>query len=267
VFYFAWHIIVASELKFKNSIQMKKHATLIIAAAATAMFSSCSTTMYVSNAVNVPLLKEKGEVKINVDQNDLQMSVAVGENLGVMVNGFYKSHTADNNYSHKGQLAEVGVGYFRPLGHENVIFETYGGIGVGTLSKRENFRAPDNSAYTASFSAQGTKLFLQPSIGYASRYFDVAFTPRFSFVKYTRFNSEYYTDLQLAEDYLDNDRIKDGMFAFAEPAITLRGGYKFIKLQLQYGLTMNMGTKDIRHDNSFSSIGLVLDLAKWYNAE
>ncbi|MCW3101682.1 MAG: hypothetical protein JWO09_122 [Bacteroidetes bacterium] len=236
---------------------------LLIPSALIILLSSCSTTMYVSNTVNVPLLNEKGEVKINVDQNDAQIAVAVGNHWGVMANGFYKSYESNENYTHQGNLAEAGFGYYKPF-RNNLVFETYTGVGIGTIDKKQTFTASDNSVYWASFSAQGTKAFLQPSLGYCSRFFDLAFTPRLSFVKYTHFKSYGYTDAQLAEDYLDNNRLTNGIYMFAEPALTIRAGYKFVKVQAQYGLTMDLGPANIKHSPNFASIGLVIDIAKWY---
>lgn len=241
-----------------------KISYIFISSAFLTLLTSCSTNMYVSNTVNVPLLKEKGEVKINIDQNDAQLAVGVGKHWGVMANGFYKSYESENDYVHQGNLAEAGFGYFKPF-RNNLVFETYTGVGIGTIDKKQTYTsASDNSVYWASFSAQGTKAFLQPSIGYCSRFFDIAFTPRFSFVKYTHFSSYGYTEDQLAEDYLDHNRLTTGMYTFAEPALTLRAGYKFVKVQAQYGLTMNLSPRDIRYSTSFSSIGLVVDIAKWY---
>ncbi|MCW3071027.1 MAG: hypothetical protein JWO44_917 [Bacteroidetes bacterium] len=236
---------------------------LLIPSALITLLSSCSTTMYVSNTVNVPLLKEKGEVKINVDQNDAQIAVAVGKHWGVMANGFYKSHESNDNYVHEGNLAEAGFGYYKPF-RNNLVFETYTGLGIGTIDKKQTFTAGDNSVYWASFSAQGTKAFLQPSIGYCGRFLDLAFTPRLSFVKYTHFSSYGYSEAQLAEDYLENNRLTTGIYTFAEPALTLRAGYKFVKVQAQYGLTMNLSPRNIKHSANFASIGLVIDIARWY---
>jgi hypothetical protein len=242
-----------------------KTTYLLISSAFLALFSSCSTSMYVSNTVNVPLLKEKGEVKLNIDQSNAQLAVGVGNHWGVMVNGFYRSYEKADNYVHEGTLGEIGFGYFKPF-RNRMVFETYAGLGIGTIDKKQTYTGNDNNAYWASFNAQGTKAFLQPSIGYAGRFFDAAFTPRVSFVKYTHFKAYGYTEEQLAEDYLDNDRITKGIYTFLEPAITVRAGYKFIKVQAQYGLTMNMSPRPIRHPYSFSSIALVIDVAKWYKA-
>ncbi|MCE3279324.1 MAG: hypothetical protein K0S44_1515 [Bacteroidetes bacterium] len=242
---------------------MKTNFLLIISSFL--LLSSCSNSLYVSNTVNVPLLKEKGEVKVNVDQSNAQVAVAISDHWGVMVNGFYKAiEKKADNFVVQGTLGEAGFGYYKAF-RKGFVFETYGGLGLGTIDRKQTYTTADNNVYWASFDAQGTKAFVQPSFGYGGRYFDLAFTPRFSFVKYTHFRAFGYTEEQLAADYLDNDRITKGIFTFAEPAITVRGGYKFIKIQAQYGLTMNLSPRPIKHNPSFASIGLVIDVARWYN--
>lgn len=242
-----------------------KSKYFFISSAFLAFLSSCTTNTYVTNTVNVPLLKEKGEVKINVDQNDAQLAIGVGKHWGVMANGFYKKFESNNNYVHQGAMGEVGFGYYKPY-KNNLVFEAYTGLGMGTVEKKQSYTNPENSLYWASWNAQGAKAFIQPSIGYCSKYFDLAFTPKMSFVKYTHFNSFAYTDAQLSEDYLDNHRLTDGVYMFGEPAFTVRVGYKFVKVQGQYGLTMNLSPNKIKYNPSFGSVGLVIDIAKWYNS-
>jgi hypothetical protein len=241
---------------------MKITLQIIGLAISIALLSSCATTMYTSNAVNVPLLKEKGEVKVNITQNDLQAAVAVTDNIGIIANGFYKNYDGDNNYKHYGGLGEAGIGYL--LNRENLMIETYIGGGVGKVHKQEQFSNPDNTTYMANFDANAAKGFVQSNFGLRSKYFDVALTPKFSFVKYSNFTYSNYNQNQLKDDYLNDGRVTDALYVFAEPAITVRGGYKFIKLQAQYGLTVNLGGQSIRHTPDFASLGLVIDIAKWY---
>jgi len=237
-----------------------KISAVVISVAA---LSSCSTTLYTTNAVNAPLLKDKGEIKINATQNDLQLAVAVSEHVGIMANGFYENYESDNNYRHNGAMGELGIGYFVNTDN-NLVFESFVGAGLGKVSKKEQFTNPSNTTYMANFDARAAKGFVQTNLGYRSKYFDVAFTPKFSFVKYTYFKQNNYSQQELQDDYLDNNRLTNPVFIFAEPAITVRGGFKFIKLQAQYGLTLNLGGQSIRRSPDFASLGLVIDIAKWY---
>ncbi|MBL7934047.1 MAG: hypothetical protein JNL60_19240 [Bacteroidia bacterium] len=243
---------------------MKKRFLLPLTLLALSFLNSCTTQMYVSNTVNAPLLKERGEVQLTATPNDLQAAVGVGRHVGLMVNGYYKNYTGSNNYRHDGVLGEAGVGYFTPLA-ENFVFETYVGAGAGRVHKQEEFTGPADNTYLASFDAKASKMFIQPDFGYKSRFVDVVISSRFSFVKYNAFTQSNYPQNELREDYLENNRITGPLFVFAEPALTLRGGYKFIKVQFQYGLTINATSERIKHPYNFSSVGVLIDIAKWYN--
>lgn len=242
---------------------MKTLLSVLAFSAGVIAMSSCSTTLYTTNAVNAPLLKERGEVKINVTQNDLQAAVAVADHIGIMANGYYQNYQSSNNYRHNGAMGEVGIGYLLNS-PSHLVMETFVGAGLGMVHKQEQFNGAGNSTYMASFDANAAKGFVQSNLGYRSKYFDVALTPKFSFVKYSDFSQSNYTDEQLRNDYLNNGRLTDPLFVFAEPAITVRGGYKFIKLQAQYGVTLNLGGQSIRRAPDFASLGLVIDIARWY---
>lgn len=242
----------------KNQILLSLTIAVIIA------LNSCTTQMYVSNTVNAPLLKQRGEVQLTATPNDLQAAIGVGRHVGLMANGYYKNYKGSNNYRHDGMLGEAGIGYFAPLAG-NFVFETYAGAGAGRVHKQEEFTGPGDNTYLASFDAKANKLFIQPDFGYKSRFIDVVVSSRFSFVKYNEFNQSHYPQNELQDDYLENNRITGPLFVFAEPALTLRGGYKFIKLQFQYGLTINTTSERIKHPYNFSSLGIVIDIARWYN--
>lgn len=248
---------------FHRNYFMKTH--LVLLSAVILLATSCSTTMYVSNTVNAPLLKEKQEIKVNADANNLQFAAALTDHFAIMANGFYKSYKGDNNYLHRGGLGELGLGYFKTFSNDNFVFEAYGGAGMGNVRKTQNFNDSLGNAYTGRFDANAGRFFVQPGVGYVNKFFDLALTQRVSFVKYNHFSSSNYPDAELKKDYLYNNEITKNTYIFAEPAVTVRGGYKFIKLQFQYGLTVNVGGQNIRHADNFSSIGLVIDIAKWYD--
>ncbi|MCW3101681.1 MAG: hypothetical protein JWO09_121 [Bacteroidetes bacterium] len=229
--------------------------------AAAALFSSCSTNLYVPNTVNAPLLQEKGEIKANFDETDLQVAVAVTDHVGVMANGYYRTYEGKEYFVHEGRMGELGLGYFTPL-KNHLVFETYIGGGMGSVNKKVTYTNYDNAEVTNSFYAKGARAFIQPGIGYSNKYFDAAFTPRVSVVKYSRFTYSGFGEEELARDYLDKGRLLDGYYTFAEPAFTVRLGYKYLKLQAQYGLTMKLSGGDIRYQSTFGSIGVVLDIAK-----
>ncbi|HEY0030309.1 MAG TPA: hypothetical protein VGC65_06085 [Bacteroidia bacterium] len=227
------------------------------------ILNSCTTTLYTPNTVNAALLKEKGEIKINLDQNNLQTAVAVSDHIGIMANGFFKSFK-DSSYKHQGSFAEIGLGYFKPMEEDPVVLELFAGAGIGSVSKSQ-LMAKGNQQYTANFEGRALKFFVQPEVGFTGKIVDIAFTPRASFIRYYSFHSTNYTEEELAADYLENGRITKTIFAFLEPAITARIGYKWVKLQGQYGMTFNIGGTSIRYPINFLSLGIVVDIAEWYH--
>jgi hypothetical protein len=233
-------------------------------AVATLCLNSCTTQMYVSNAVNAPLLKQRSEVQLTVTQNDVQAAIGIGRHFGIMANGFYKNYRDDNNYRHTGVMGEAAIGYYKPMEH-NLVFETFAGFGMGNIYKQQQFTNTDNTTYMGKFNADAAKVFLQPDFGYKSSRFDIVLSSRFSFVNYNKFKPENYPVDELKKDYLDNNNLTGPTFIFAEPALTVRAGYKYIKVQAQFGLTANLTGHNIRHPDNFSSIGIVIDIARWYN--
>src|ERR1043165_8168948 len=184
---------------------------LILPAAAALLLSSCSTTLYVPNTVNAPLLKERGEVKVNVNSNEIQAAVAVSNHIGVMANGYYKDYK-NGDYQHKGGLGEAAIGWDKPMIEDPLVMEVFVGAGLGNVSKAQVFTTGSETR-NASFDAKATRFFIQPEIGYAGKVFDVALTPRFTFLKYNEFSSQGYTTEELAEDYLNDGYLTSHMFA------------------------------------------------------
>ena len=199
---------------------------------------------------------------MNVNSNEIQAAVAVSNHIGVMANGYYKDYK-NGDYQHKGGLGEAAIGWYKPMIEDPLVMEVFVGAGLGNVSKAQVFTTGSETR-NASFDAKATRFFIQPEIGYAGKVFDVALTPRFTFLKYNEFSSQGYTTEELAEDYLNDGYLTSHMFAFTEPALTVRAGWKWIKLQGQYGMAINVGGGNIRAPKNFSSLTLVIDIAKWY---
>jgi len=243
---------------------MKKNLILFSVLMYTIIMSSCNTTLYVPNAVNAPLLKEKNEVKFSIGPNNFQAAYALSSNVGIIGNAFWDNYKAEvtsggitTETENKGNLFELGVGYFKPLS-ENIVFETYVGGGLGKI----DFSNDNTQKY---YDVDATKFFVQPAIGYVSKIIDVAFTPRFSAVKYNSLNARGYTQAELDEEYLNKGDVEDKTWMFIEPAITARVGFKYVKLQAQIGFASKLTSGDLKYESKFSSLGVSVNIAKWYN--
>jgi len=242
---------------------MKKSTYYLILAFVTLILSSCTTTLYVPNAVNTPLLKEKHEFKATIGPNNAQAAFGLTDNFGIIANGYwdkFKSETTTNGQTtqtlNKGNLYELGLGYYKPL-TKVIVFETYLGGGLGNIDFNQ-----DNG--TKRYDVKGTKFFVQPSIGYVDRFLEVAITPRLSAVKYNGLETFGYSQKELEEEFLVKSEVEDKTWLFIEPTLTVRAGFKYVKLQGQIGFSSKLTKGDLKYQSKLTSIGLLVDIAKWY---
>jgi hypothetical protein len=231
---------------------------------------SCTHYYYGPNSSNIPLLQKKDDGRISAaiagaDETtgfELQSAYAFSNHIGGMLN-FYttvgKEETSSNSFSSpstkqvekgNGTFIELGVGYFTPINTPKWIFETYTGLGTGTI----------NNTYTNNETSQVglTKLFIQPSIGYSSAKgtFHVALSSRFSHVhlgvKMSTLTAINNSDLQQIMYVKDEaNRI------YWEPALTTGVGIKSVKLQLQLTTSGALTQKSYPSQDAVLAFGVV----------
>ncbi len=258
-------------MKTKNQLSI-----LLISAAA--LFTSCNPVLYSTVGQNVPMFTEKGEVALqggyaasfgqdtDADGVALQAGYAVSNSLTVM--GSYCSlkglkeqgyiGSAPSEWDSKGSYLELGVGKYGTFTSKSFAWEVFAGLGTGTIKNNRAIEYVD---------CKLVKPFLQPSFGYISKYLDIIFTPRMGIVSYTSHSSSLLDPQQAQQtyDFFDSDK---NTFVF-EPGITLRGGYKSMKLQLQYNTTTFKA--DINNDaitvvnKDYISIGVYFLISGRYN--
>jgi len=173
--------------------------------------ASCSP-LYVPNTRNVPLFKESGEFQAAVFATtagaDVQAAYAITDHVAVMGNysrGSLKETSPD--YTRKNSFGELGLGYYRVKRHSRLeVFAGYG-IGKGTSYNQYYFFGLNNDVIAT---GKFNRLFLQPSIGTNNKNFNLAFTPRLSWVKYTEFSAPNNKTVTPDEKYQ----------LFIEPAVT-----------------------------------------------
>lgn len=138
-----------------------------------------------------------------------------------MANGFRVTAQTDNNsINGSGGLVEFGLGYFRPA--NGFILEKYAGGGMGKLKFSETSQE-NNTTVVRNYSADGMRFFIQPSFDYSGKFFEAAITPRFCVGKYSNIKTNYTTQEQIeGKSY----NINEPLWAFIEPAVAIRGGYK-----------------------------------------
>lgn len=222
--------------------------------------TSCNVA-YRSSMVNTPLFTEKGDVAITAASNNVQAAYAVSNHVGIMANGFLEQNTVNNNETGNGGLGymgEAGAGYFTTLGNENLVFETYAGAGFGHLYLNNNYRDGNNDIQKRTLDANGLKLFIQPGIGYKLPYFEVSGALRYSNVNYSGVRTTNWPAADLVNANLDD--VGNTAFGFLEPALTIRGGFKSVKLQLQYINCIKLNSANINYDTDILNLGIIIQL-------
>ena len=181
------------------------------------LLNACAPA-YIPNTVNTPMLSNKGELQASVNSGisgfDPQLSYAITDHIGVMLNGSFSDRTSDSTDDyHKHQFVELGSGYYTKIGTIGR-YETFAGFGLG------NTRGEYSTTLWSSYAdAQFFRIFIQPSIGLATSFFDGGFAWRFVIISMTQ------------------EQNKSTGFFF-EPVITLKLGYKYVKMVTQFGLSL-----------------------------
>lgn len=217
---------------------MKKIIIISLATIAALIYFNSCAPLYVPNVVNAPMLSEKNDINASLhfglSGTDVQSAFALTDHIGIMVNGSYMNQTSDSadNY-HKHILIEAGVGYFERLGKYG-IFETYGGYGVGRINSHQN--SGDFSSFSDTYV---NRIFIQPSVGFKSNYFEFAFAPRTVWA------------------FVSQGNVRKTGF-FLEPTLVLKAGSPILKLVTQFGLSflMNSSSSSFNYQPFLFSFGL-----------
>lgn len=243
---------------------MRKRAftTIILAI----LLSSCTHYYYVSNVQNIPLFREKDEYRISGaigggDESsciEVQSAYSPVDQMGVMVNFIYATGGDESNNDDfaKGSYLEGAVGYYKPLGYGGV-FEVYGGLGGGNQHHQYTSYVYDDDSQKAGYADLSLiRLFVQPSFGLSYHIFDAALSTRICSLDFINVenhaSNEYYafSDLSSKNHFL------------LEPAITLRAGWKKVKLQFQASHVIYLNNPRMYfYEENHISIGVYVSLA------
>jgi hypothetical protein len=220
--------------------------------------TSCSPKYYVANTQNVPLLSEKGEIDLTLaggtEKLEFQGAYAVTEHIGLKANGaVFIPANLDNGNGGSGKLIELGAGYFTKINQtENWVFEAYGIAAIGTMENHMPSTLIDYPASSGKISANLFRIGVQPNIGYKTEHFTIALSSRFVHLSYDKISGDLFYDNLRQTDYLSGN----SSHFLIEPALTVKGGFEKIKLQLQYGYSFNVTDFDFRQEKPFLSLGL-----------
>lgn len=218
--------------------------------------ASCSPKFYTPNTMNVPLMSEKGEIDLtlsgNANQVEFQGAYAVADHIAIQANGgAFIPQNLDNGNGGSGKFIEVGGGYFLPI-QEHWVFEAYGIFGLGTFENHLPTTLGDYPQTDGKISANLFRAGIQPNFGFKSKYFSAAVSSRIVSLSYSKIRGDLIFEDENQQSYLASN--SPGFLL--EPALTIKGGFERIKLQVQYGYSVNLTNSDFRQDNQFLTIGL-----------
>lgn len=222
------------------------------------IMGACSPLYYSPNTQNVPMLKEKGEVAVNVTGNttrfELQGAYAVSDNQAAMFNlGVFprKGSTTANGGS--GNFIEGGYGYYKPLSND-WRFETFGLLGFGSLENHFPSTVTSHPNTDGKITANLFKIGIQPAIGYNHKNFNFIISTRLSSLNYSNIQGNLFYNGMNQQSFLESAKSN----LLFEPAITLRAGGENIKFQAQYIWSYNMTRGDLNMNKNVLTLGFAM---------
>lgn len=235
--------------------------------------AACSPVYYAPSTQHVPLLTEKEEFTISgsysgsasADGAAFNGAYALNQNWGLMAGGslFFGEEASDDSPHGGGGYFEAGGGYFTKVS-DKLVFETYGLVGFGGMKNRFPQSVHEYPGTDGEIKANILSVAIQPSFGFKSQYFEAALSLTTSMINYSNIRGNLMMqnrDQEAAanqQDYLKDNR---GHLLF-EPALTIRGGLEFLKIEAQTGGSLNLTNRDFPQEDSWVSVGLIYRLPK-----
>ncbi len=244
-----------------------KKTTLILLGTITFAFTGCHI-FYFPNVHNVPTLREKGEFRATLTPSDANAAYAITDNIAIVGGAQFRtskwtaswSDSMEYNYVNKKNLFELGLGYYKPLG-DAAVFEVYGGGGFGKVTFDRDWatKVGGTVIYSQTLGANMTKWYLQPSLGMTNENLDIAFSCRLAGISFPSLDTSNYTVYELNE--LELLYLTGTTHMFLEPALTIRVGYKYIKVHGQIIYATKLSSDPIGYVPLSINMGVQVTLA------
>lgn len=223
---------------------------LLISLISLLSLSACAPNYYFNSSQNVNVFGKRGDVHLSVgmdaNQGGGSAGYAVTDNIGIIgsLKGFNLEKVVISDSINKGGLyydswmiePELVLSKRLPLGG------TMGSNLAGSLNLGYAF-AGGLSLNKDLFTLNFNRLALQPAISYSTDHFEVALSARFSKLDY---NLAWKQTSPTTDDY-DLRDIGKQPYQFFEPAITIGGGYEFLKLRLQCLVAKKQNDASLRY--------------------
>jgi hypothetical protein len=218
-------------MKKRNKMKILTALTI-----STLVISSCTKIMYIPNAQNVPSLKSKNDIDLNIGIRNFQAAYAVTDHIGISANALvggseWTVGTMGNEteYDISRFNIEGAAGYYTNFAG-NGIFQVFGGGGIGKYDYDYYDLLNGVAGPLNEYTANSIKLYLQPAIGMSSDYFDMFFSTRLVGLNFTG-ETTNIPETELVEEDLSD--LLDPFYTFLEPCVTFRFGYKWVKFHFQ----------------------------------
>jgi len=242
--------------------------------------TACTPTYYAPGTLPTPGLKNKGEVKFAVHKSessdeestsigsgmDVEIAYSPIQNLGLVFHSNRFSDSFQNpikrgsglygfpeyeyvQYTAKGDLYNFGVGYYKNL-HPSLVWETYGTVGLGSFDMRE-------------LTADLRKTAIQSGVVYANDIFECGIHLGLASLKYRNIQGDVTNYDESQNQYLNEN--SDNVLA--NTALTVRLGYRPVKIQLQVGGSENLTNPDFKMNDNYASCGLFFDVSELFKKQ
>jgi hypothetical protein len=228
------------------------------------IFTRC-VTLYKPNAINSPLLKEKGDINTTASLGlsgcglvNLQTAYANSNHIGVLIDVMYHNRhrrSADSSVEKLNIFfGEVGAGYFTLFGNKKRgLFQCYGGGGFGSSSDKISNANQPNPVVNAKY----INLFIQPGIAYTSKNFEFAFDLRANYVRLYNIHAYLYQEFEWWNTDFKFYSDTTIYFMNLEPTATFKFGKEQLKCFLQFGLTIPTINSDSYFEVNTSSMLII----------
>ncbi len=205
--------------------------------------SSCAHYYYSPGLQQIPLFTKKHDLRLTGgltfgdDGSDgLNAGIAYSISNQFALMSDYTFSSSSDATGGKQSRFNGAIGYYKAF-QKSFVFETYAGL--GSISEHHSYTYPlyspndfgyTNQNYTSRLSA--SKQFIQTSLGYTSSCFDLAVGTQFDYLRF------YSVETNLDPSLSEYGRIwflsQHKNILFFEPSFTVRGGWEYVKLQIQY---------------------------------
>lgn len=238
-----------------------KNPMILFIIGCTFLMISC-TPVYVGNRQNVPLHTKKGEVKttaaISISGIDLQASTTLSNKTAAMLNAQWMDMKdqvimSDLKNSLKHKLVEAAFGYYNNIG-TNGVFEMYAGYGMGTSFLNDALKDKTSKG-------DFQKWFIQPNVGFHSKYFSVGFGLRAQFIHYDKI-VEKHTTFETQSNTVSYSNIQNAKGYYIDPSFTLKAGAEKFKVVGQIGASIPLTNMKYNHQPLLASLGVEYTFGK-----